>query len=318
MNHVNIYFSLIYLFLMTYQLCNIITYLIHNKILVMLPYTLNINHLQEKFTMCYYYINSPSNDYLICVHGITRNARDFEYLANVLSANYKIICPDIVGRGKSSWLEDYKMYNYFTYCKSIIQLLNYLKIDKVNFLGTSMGGIIGMYLSSYFPNLINKLIINDIGPEIKTTALKKVSQHININPTFNTITEAEVYIKNLLYNFGINKDHHWQHIVKHSITQHSDNTYSLAVDPKIAKAFDEEINCIKDTDTWNIWDIWEKIQSKTLVIRGSLSNILTKTTLNKMIQSKQHIDFIEYPNIGHAPALMDDNQIYDIQNWLLD
>ncbi|MGN7618721.1 MAG: alpha/beta hydrolase [Ehrlichia sp.] len=283
----------------------------------MLSYTLNINHLQEKFTTHYYYLNSTSNDYLICIHGITRNAKDFEYLANVLSANYKIICPDIVGRGKSSWLEDYKMYNYSTYCKSVIYLLRHLKINKVDLLGTSMGGIIGMYLSAHFPSLINKLIINDIGPEIKVTALKKISQHININPTFRTINEAETYVKKLLFNFGINQEHHWQHIIKHSIMKNPDNTYSLAVDPKIGIAFDEEINSVKDIDTWSIWDIWEKIQSKILVIRGGLSNILTRTTLNKMIQSKQYIDSIEYPNIGHAPALVDDYQIYDIQNWLL-
>ena len=242
---------------------------------------------------------------------------DFEYLANVLSANYKIICPDIVGRGKSSWLENYKMYNYSTYCKSIIYLLKHLKINKIDLIGTSMGGIIGMYLAAYFPNLINKLVINDIGPEIKITSLKKVSQHININPIFYTITEAETYIKQLLSNFGINQEHHWQHIIKHSIMENSNNTYSLAADPKIGIAFDEEINDIKDTDIWNIWDIWEKIQSKILVIRGELSNILTKTTLKKMTQSKQHIDSIEYHNIGHAPALMDNNQIYDIQKWLL-
>ncbi|AHX03356.1 alpha/beta hydrolase fold family protein [Ehrlichia chaffeensis str. Heartland] len=267
--------------------------------------------------MHYNYTNSPSSNYLICVHGITRNSRDFDYLANILSSDYKIICPDIVGRGKSSWLEDYSLYNYLTYCKSIIYLLKHLKIDKVDFLGTSMGGIIGMYLAAYFPNLINKLIINDIGPAIKVSALEKISKHININPIFNTITEAEIYIKKLLCNFSIDQEDHWQHIIKHSIIQNPNKTYSLAVDPKIGIAFNKEINCIKDTDAWTIWDIWEKIQSRILVIRGSLSNILTKTTLNKMLLSKQYIDFIEYPNIGHAPALMSNNQIQDIRNWLL-
>ncbi|WP_044194120.1 alpha/beta fold hydrolase [Ehrlichia japonica] len=283
----------------------------------MLPYTLNISNLQEKFTMYYHYFNSVSNNYLICVHGITRNSRDFDYLANNLSSDYKIICPDIVGRGKSSWLEDHKLYNYSTYCKSIIYLLRHLKIDKVDFLGTSMGGIIGMYLAAYFPDLINKLIINDIGPAITVSALNKISKHININPIFNTITEAEVYIKKLLCNFGIEQEDHWQHIIKHSIIQNSNNTYSLTADPKIGIAFDEEINNIKDTDTWTIWDVWEKIQSRILVIRGGLSNILMQTTLNKMMLSKQYIDSIEYPNIGHAPALMDNYQIQDIKNWLL-
>ena len=282
----------------------------------MISYTLNISQLKEKFTMCYYYFNSTSNNYLICVHGITRNARDFDYLANALSSNYKIICPDIVGRGKSSWLQDYKLYTYSTYCKSIVYLLRHLKIDKVDFLGTSMGGIIGMYLAAYFPNLINKLIINDIGPSIRVSTLKKISQHININPTFYTIDEAAVYIKNLLINFGINQENHWQHIITHSIAQNPNNTYSLASDPKIGMALDEDISKI-ESDTWNIWNIWNKIQSKILVIHGSLSGVLTHSTLKKMLLSKQNIDSIEYRNIGHAPALMDDYQIQDIKNWLL-
>ncbi|QGR03002.1 alpha/beta hydrolase [Ehrlichia ruminantium] len=280
----------------------------------MLFHTLDINQFQEKFTMNYSYFNSSSTKYLICVHGITRNCRDFDYLATALSTYYKVICPDIVGRGKSSWLNNYKLYNYSTYCKSIVYLLKHLKIDQVDFIGTSMGGIIGMYLSAYFPNLIDKLVINDIGPFININSLKKIDQNININPTFNTINDAELYIKKLLYNFGITQEQHWQHLVKHSIIQNSDNTYILAADPKIGTAFSEEISSMENMD---IWDVWEKIHSKILVIRGTISNILTRPILNQMIASKQNINVIEYPNIGHAPALMENYQIHDIQNWLL-
>ncbi|QLK58176.1 alpha/beta fold hydrolase [Ehrlichia ruminantium] len=280
----------------------------------MLFHTLDINQFQEKFTMNYSYFDSSSSKYLICVHGITRNCRDFDYLATVLSKHYKIICPDIVGRGKSSWLQNYKLYNYSTYCKSIIYLLKHLKITQIDFLGTSMGGIIGMYLSAYFPNLINKLIINDIGPFINIDSLKKIDKNININPIFNTINEVELYIKKLLYSFGITQEQHWQHIIKHSIVQNSDNTYALAVDPKIGIAFSEEISNIDNMDMWNIWN---KIHSKILVIRGAVSNILTRSILNQMVLSKPDMSFIEYQNAGHAPALMENYQIHDIQNWLL-
>ena len=177
-----------------------------------------------------------------------------------------------------------------------------------------MGGIIGIYLSAYFPNLINKLIINDIGPFINIDSLKKIDKNININPTFNTINEAELYIKKLLYSFGITKEQHWQHIIKHSIIQNYNNTYTLAVDPKIGTAFSEEIRKIKNMD---IWDVWKKVHSKILVIRGAISTVLTKSILNQMISSKQDINFIEYQNIGHAPALMENYQIHDIQKWLL-
>ncbi|KJV69208.1 alpha/beta hydrolase fold family protein [Candidatus Neoehrlichia lotoris str. RAC413] len=249
---------------------------------------------------------------LICVHGIMRNCRDFDYLAIALSKYCKVICPDIVGRGKSSWLKNIPLYNYSTYCKSIIYLLQHLKISKINFLGTSMGGIIGMYLAAYFPKLINSLILNDIGPFIDAIPLKRIAKHISINPQFYDINSARNYLQKMLYHFKITQEKHWDHIVKYSIIKQQ-NKYILAADPNISIAFN---NTVKP-HAMNMWDIWKKIKSKTLVLRGNQSDILTKDTLKKMITLRPETNYIEYPNIGHNPSLMENYQIKDIQDWLI-
>ncbi|QXK91676.1 alpha/beta hydrolase [Neoehrlichia mikurensis] len=274
----------------------------------------HVSQFSEPFKIHYLIFDYVGNSIpLVCVHGIIRNCRDFDYLAISLSKHCKVICPDIIGRGKSSWIKNLTLYNYSTYCKSIIYLLQHLKINKINFLGTSMGGIIGMYLAAYFPKLINSLILNDIGPFIDIVPLKKIAEYISNIPKFNNVSSAKHYLQKMLYNFKITQKEHWDHIVKYSIIKQQ-NDYIIAADPKISIAFNDTIKSIHNM---NMWDVWKKIKSKTLVLRGSQSDILTRDTLKKMIELNPITDYIEYPNIGHNPSLMENYQIKDIQDWLI-
>ncbi|MDB1135593.1 alpha/beta hydrolase [Candidatus Anaplasma sp. TIGMIC] len=249
---------------------------------------------------------------LICVHGIAGNCSDFEYLGTEVDS-FCVITPDIAGRGNSDWLNDYKLYNYDTYCSCILQLMQHLAIEKVNFVGTSMGGILGMHLASRAPHAINTLVLNDIGPYMAERPLQVLTQYLLRRPVFGDIAEARTHLEKSLRGFGIDKEEHWDHIVKHYVTP-CPGGYTLTFDPKIGTALEQEL--IPAGYIMDIWHIWNKIQCKTLVLRGEYSNVLTSDILRTMISSKIDVTALELKNTGHAPAFFTSDRIGIIVDWL--
>lgn len=259
----------------------------------------------------------PNNDrILMCVHGLTRNARDFDFLAQALSPYYRVICIDVAGRGRSEWLSDSRLYNYGTYINDILCLFQHLNIERVDWVGTSMGGLIGMIMSAEYPHLIGKMVLNDIGPFVSKEPLKRIARYISTTPEFADLEQAEKHLRTKLAPFGISKDEHWRYITLHSVISRQDGSLILAYDPLVSKEFiGASIDNIKDID---LWPVWEKITISPLIIRGGESDILTKDVANKMLASKQDSKLVEFSGIGHAPALMDDYQINTIKEWLVD
>jgi pimeloyl-ACP methyl ester carboxylesterase len=251
---------------------------------------------------------------IICVHGLTRNSRDFDFIAAELANHYRVICPDIIGRGRSSFVTDKSLYNYETYVTDMIALIEYLEVDTVDWIGTSMGGLIAMFLMQNHPQYINKLVLNDIGPFIPKESLQRIAKYIGISPKFNNMNAARDHLKIILSPFGIKQSHHWEHVTTHSYHQ-TDNGIFLSYDPAIAMAaFRSDTSDIQDFDGWSFWD---NITCKTLIIRGEKSDILTIDTFKKMQNSGIRADAIEFKEVGHVPALMEKEQIDEVLSWLL-
>jgi pimeloyl-ACP methyl ester carboxylesterase len=263
---------------------------------------------------------------LFCVHGLSRNGRDFDYLAKELAADYRVICMDVVGRGKSDWFEKKSKYNYRTYVADVFALVDELGIKKVDWVGTSMGGIIAMAVAVMRPLLINKLVLNDIGPFVPGEALDRIVEYVNKAPLFNSREEAEAALKARMTTFGIKKEEHWQHIFTHSVEPIGDK-FRFAYDPKIVKKpfillrvlahFLHPSKWRKMPDV-KLWLLWKAIYCPILLLRGEISDILLPDTVQKMQEQKPSMQVVEFKGIGHAPMLMEIEQIEVVKKWLLD
>jgi pimeloyl-ACP methyl ester carboxylesterase len=262
---------------------------------------------------------------LMCVHGLSRNSHDFDYLAKVMSPHYRVIAVDVAGRGQSDWLTDKKQYNYQTYVGDMLALVDNLGIKKVDWVGTSMGGIIAMLLFAQRPTLINKLVLNDIGPLISGIALDRIIKYVTIAPVFDMREEAEAAIKTRMQTFGIKNPEHWQHVTQHSVEAIGDK-FRFAYDPAIIKkpsCIFTFLSNIRHPSKWrsmpdiNLWPFWQKVTCPVLVIRGAVSDILSAETVAKMKEGRSNVTVVELPDVGHAPMLLEDEQIKIVKDWLL-
>lgn len=245
---------------------------------------------------------------VLCLHGFSRNGRDFDYLAQELvDQGYWIICPDMPGRGKSDWLPIPTDYNYPKHASEIMTLLARLDVEHIDLVGTSMGGIMGMVLASFPNNPIHRLVMNDVGPYLPSPPQQRIREYLGLYPIFNSRDKAKNYLKQLLSPFGIHTEEHLEHAMENSYFLNTEGHYQLSYDNNILVGFTGE-----ETDLWNFW---ETVNVPVLVIRGERSELLTLNCVDRMTQ-KKNVDFVEFPNVGHAPALNTENQIRVISQWL--
>ena len=249
---------------------------------------------------------------LICVHGLTRTGRDFDFLAAALENEYRVICPDVVGRGQSDWLNDKSDYTYPLYVNDMAMLLARIDAERIDWVGTSMGGLIGIFLASYTGSPIHKMVINDIGPRIPAAGLQRVATYVGQVVTFDSIEKMEKFLRTIAATFGNLSDEQWRHMTIHGARQLEDGRYTFAYDPGIAKNF--RTLDLKDIDLWSMWDA---IHCPTLVLRGEHSDVLDHSDAVTMTERGPKATLIEFPGMGHAPALMADDQIAVVRNWLL-
>ncbi len=250
---------------------------------------------------------------LVCVHGLTRNARDFDWLAEALSAHYRVICPDVVGRGQSGRLLDPSGYAIPQYVADMVTLIARLNVDTVDWVGTSMGGLIGMALAAQAGSPIRQLVLNDVGPIITVDALHRIAEYVGVDPTWATVDEAQAYVRQISAPFGQLSDEQWRHLTEHSIAQRPDGRWGFRYDPRIAEPFRAAF-VGKDID---LWPIYERIASPTLVIRGAESDLLGRDTWQQMGVRGARAELAEIPGVGHAPMFLSDEQIALVRNFLL-
>jgi pimeloyl-ACP methyl ester carboxylesterase len=249
---------------------------------------------------------------LLCVHGLTRNGKDFDTIAESLSAHYRVICPDMPGRGRSEWLKNPAEYGYPLYVQNCAALIARLDVDSVDWLGTSMGGIIGMIIASQPRNPIRKLVLNDIGPYLAKEGLERIASYVGLDPTFESFEAFEEALRKLAAPFGPLTDEQWRKMAADMVERKPGGGWGFAYDPRIADAF--KAGPIKDVDMWPMWDT---IRSPTLVLRGADSDLLTHETAEEMTRRGPKAKLIELSGIGHAPALVSEDQIDAIRDFLL-
>ncbi len=249
---------------------------------------------------------------IVCVHGVTRNARDFDFFAQKMCDRYRVICPDMVGRGESDHLASTEGYDYLQYNADMNALLARVNETEVDWVGTSMGGIIGMVLASFPHSPIRRLILNDIGPEIKRDAIVSIGQYIGRSPEFPTIKKAEEYLREIYIDFAPMSDEDWKHMTKYATRRTKTGMFRLKMDPKIGDAFRNQISMF-DVD---MWETWEKISCPVLVLRGKDSKFFSSETAQKMLTCGPETTLVEFEDTGHTPTLRDDEQVGVIDRWL--
>ena len=273
---------------------------------------------QETHRMVYYEWGNPlSERVVVCVHGLTRNGRDFDFLAQALSKDFRVICPDIVGRGKSAWLRDPKWYGYPLYVSDMLMLLRHLGVLNVDWVGTSMGGLIGMLLAASVPHFIGRLVLNDLGPFIPKEALYRIAEYTGREVEFASRAEAESHMRTISQPFGITDEAHWEHLYAHSIIEGEEGACHMNYDPRIGMAFWNKRGKIRKLEDIDLWSHWEAVHCPTLVLRGETSDLLTRETVDQMQHKPEVTGVVEFPDIGHAPSLMDPKQIEIVREWLL-
>jgi pimeloyl-ACP methyl ester carboxylesterase len=249
---------------------------------------------------------------LMCVHGLTRNGKDFDAIAEALSARYRVICPDMPGRGRSEWLTAAAEYGYPLYMADAAALIARLDVDSVDWLGTSMGGLIGMMLASRPGSPIRKLALNDIGPYLSKVGLERIASYVGLDPTFPSLDALEAAVRDTYASFGPLTDAQFRKMARDSAREKPEGGWGFAYDPKIADAFRQ--GPIEDLD---LWPVWEAIRCPTLVLRGAQSDLLTHEAAEEMTRRGPKAKLIELPGIGHAPALLSEGQIGMVRDFLL-
>ena len=247
---------------------------------------------------------------VLCVHGLTRNGRDFDDLARALEKDYRVICPDIIGRGHSDWLDVKSDYGYPLYVSQMAALIAHVGAESVDWVGTSMGALIGMFIASLPKNPIRRMVINDIGPLIPKASLERIGLFVGKDPAFDDIDALEAYIRKVAAPFGPLTDAQWRHLANHGYYRDADGKYRLAYDPSIGEPFRTPQN---DVD---LWPMWNAVCCPVLVIRGADSDLLLADTAARMAQ-RPSTETIEFAGVGHAPMLMDPKQIKPVRDFLL-
>ncbi len=265
------------------------------------------------YRMMYTEWGDPNNSrVLICVHGLTRNRHDFDELARQLADDYRILCPDVPGRGQSDWFEHKADYSYSVYVPQMAALIARSGADSVDWLGTSMGGLIGLFLAAQPRTPIRRLILNDIGPFIPKAGLERIAGYVGNSVTFTTVDEAEQYLRVILAPFGHLSDAHWQQIARHSVRLTENGQLTLHYDLGIAEPL--KARELSDVD---LWSVWETLRGPVLVLRGAQSDVLTRMDAERMQKCGPKAELVEFEQVGHAPALMNEQQIEVIRRWLM-
>lgn len=248
---------------------------------------------------------------VVCVHGLTRNSRDFDALAKALSADTRVICPDMVGRGGSDPLGDPEQYDIPTCADHTIQLIDRQGLGQVDWVGTSMGGLVGMAVAAAHPDRIRRLVLNDIGPLVPKAAIGRIRQYLGLNLSFASLREIEAHLRIIHVTFGPLTDVQWWHLTEHSSVACDDGTWRLHYDPRIRERFMQ----MPDEDA-DMWPSWDQIRCPVLALRGTESDILTAEVAAEMERRGPGAEVVAFEGIGHAPALMAADQIEVVRDWL--
>lgn len=258
---------------------------------------------------------------VVCAHGLSRQGRDFDTLARALSADFRVICPDVVGRGRSDWLPDPMLYAVPTYVADMVTLLARLNVEQVSWVGTSMGGLIGLSLASLHAqgqvSPISRLVLNDVGPVIEFASLQRIGTYLGAPMRFPSVEAGAEFLWSISQSFGPHTPEQWLALSRPQFKPAPEGGWMFQYDPAIAvpfRAFTPEIAAFSEAMLWKAYD---SVTAPTLLVRGQDSDLLSADTARAMGQRGPQAPCVEFAGVGHAPTLIADDQVACVREFLL-
>ena len=260
---------------------------------------------------------------LLCVHGLNRQGRDFDKLARDMADSYRVVCPDVVGRGRSDWLKDPSGYQIPAYAGDMLALLAQLRPGVLDWVGTSMGGLIGMVVAGQpglpLPVPVRRLVLNDVGPAIRWAAIERIKTYLGDTGRFESLEAAAAAMRAISASFGPHTDAQWLALSRPMVRplEGQGGALTLHYDPAIAvpvRATTAEASAQGEALLWQLYD---NIQARTLLTRGADSDMLTPDTAAAMAQRGPKARVVEFAGVGHAPTFVADDQVACVADFLL-
>ena len=289
----------------------------------------NCPDAQGQHRMAYWQWGDAASDHVIvCAHGLSRQGRDFDVLAQALCnatvGKVRVVCPDVVGRGKSDWLEDPMSYQIPQYAADMVALINQLQPKTLDWVGTSMGGLIGMVICGQpdlpLPVKVRKLVLNDVGPALEWTAIQRIGQYIGKTGQFDSVQQAADAMWAISSSFGPHTPEQWlalsQAMVKPTSTGTSTG-FTLHYDPALAVPFNSATEESTKQGEAMLWTLYDNIKAQTLITRGAQSDLLSVATAQAMTQRGPKAQWVEFSGVGHAPTFVAFDQVKVVIDFLL-
>ena len=247
---------------------------------------------------------------VLCVHGYSGNARDFDELARGLAHAARVVSVDVAGRGRSGWLAPME-YHFVQFLADIRLVLQRLDIEEVDFVGTSMGGLLGMLLAAQASSPIRRLVMNDVGAFLPADALERIGRNLEAPELFATLDQAEAHIRHTHREWGPVSEDQWKHFARHGVRRVAGG-YALHYDPQIARI----VRPMPYAPGLYFWDAWYRVRCPVLLLRGEHSRVLPPDVARTMVDIRPGTQLEEIPGVGHVPALMDEAQIALVRDFL--
>lgn len=246
---------------------------------------------------------ADARDVVVCVHGVGRNGRDFDVLGEALGTTHRVLAPDMPGRGRSDWLADPGDYVFSTYLTTLTALIAASGAERVSWVGTSMGGLLGIVMAAQRDTPVARLVVNDVGPVIEPAALARIGTYLGANPSFATYDEVDAYVRTISAPFGPLTDAQWDHVTRTNVRHDADGRWRIAYDPGIAVPFRAS------PAPADLWPLWDRVTCPVLVLRGEHSDLLSRDTAAAMAERGPRAQVVEIAGVGHAPMLLDAAQV---------
>jgi pimeloyl-ACP methyl ester carboxylesterase len=257
---------------------------------------------------------------LVCVHGLTRQGRDFDVLARAMCTDYRVVCVDVAGRGESDWLPQPMDYAIPRYVADMVTVLARVNAETVHWVGTSMGGLIGIVLASLAPGPIQRLVINDIGPALEAAALTRIGNYVGTAQTWATQDDAADYMWSNSRGFGPHTKEQWLALTRpmlRPIAASDGGGFRSHYDPSIAVPFRAATPEAAALGEAVLWHAYDAITCPTLLLRGAESDLLSEATALAMTQRGPRAALRQFGGVGHAPTLVAHDQVQAVREFLL-
>ncbi|MGC8702329.1 MAG: alpha/beta fold hydrolase [Thiomonas sp.] len=256
------------------------------------------------------------DDVVVCVHGLTRQGRDFDVLAQALQAGRRVVCPDLPGRGESDWLDNPALYQVPQYMADLVTLLARLRARRLAWVGTSLGGLIGIGLAGLRHSPIERLVLNDVGPALDPRGLMRIASYVGRKMHFDTPEQAAASLREISEGFGPHTPEQWMALTRPMLRPEAQG-WRLHYDPALSQPFTASTAQAIAAGEVALWQAFDQITAPTLVLRGADSDILNRQTAQAMAQRGPKARVVELPGVGHAPTLVQDDQVRIVRDFLL-